>query len=584
MTEPSKETLAAVADACAQAKRTLLAYRLYGEVHEKCASLEVGLHQRLRSLVEGGEELVLEVAPGVLRLGERNVLEDDGKDAIVGCLFADGVKQLRIAPGVEDVEVVRLLRRWSTALRDRFAPDYSFSTALWEDDLAHISVRVLDALGTNEESETDQERTSSAGRVEVLMRGLQSALPSSGLTLVSPGALWALARDKSLGALGAAELNARAEAERLPVQGISDADLNGIAVALGAARQGMSQRALINAFHALTFARLEEERAGLLAFVGDLIVLLLEERRQDELQTAITTVVADATSAAPAPRLADLEAFMGCLADPRVLGALVGLFDDRERRSDARALLQYLPKRRSEALLDMLRVPTSTEGQLALLQLVAAKRPDAAALVAAGERDPQLLPELVRVGRRLSVEHVTALLEHALAQADDDAAVAREVFRKIKPPEVAAFRPQLLRAAAHKDPELRATVTNLLTRARDPEAVLLLQAGIEAGVEVDKQRAAVAGLASMGTAAARAALRALFGAKLDVDIRAAIALALAQCRDSEARPLLSVEAKRVFGPRALKAACQEALRRMDAAATTTPATPTRPATEVDDDD
>jgi len=107
---------------------------------------------------------------------------------------------------------------------------------------------------------------------------------------------------------------------------------------------------------------------------------------------------------------------------------------------------------------------------------------------------------------------------------------------------------------------------------------------VRIGVDAQRQRAAVAGLASMATPPARAALRTLFSKKLDVDLRATIALALAQTGDDEARPLLLVEARRLLGPRALKAACQEALRRLDARAATGGPAPATAANGDNDDD
>jgi len=176
----TREEIELSIDICAQIKRTLLFYRLYGNSHEQARQHEGTTFQKIKVFTDEYGSLNLDVTPDALCVGPRKVLQDDesGQEPIVACLFADGIKRVSIDAGVSTVEVARLLQQWSTAIRGHFATDYSFSSALWEDDLKHVYLTTLDAIG---EGGIDDDVDSLAARMDEILRGLRGEESASPL-------------------------------------------------------------------------------------------------------------------------------------------------------------------------------------------------------------------------------------------------------------------------------------------------------------------------------------------------------------------------------------------------------------------
>lgn len=552
------ERAAAAAEVGAALKRALVATRIYAEGHENVVTMTTAAHDKivgaLQKLAQADSEgrgesdpavLRFDVAPTALRFEERAILEDgDEREAYAGCLYSDGVQSLRLSAGIERAEVERLLLRWSTALRARFGPDHSFSTALWEDELTHVQLDVLDAVGDDGAAEVDD-----------VVVGMRAAL-SGQLSLAAPGVLWRLSRVE--GVPLPVDLDARAGAERSPIDGPSPREIAQLAASVSAARRGAPLRVVLNSFVALACLP-QRDHDEAVALAGRFVRALIAADQLDDLRKAIGRVVEAATSREP-PQLAELEAFMGVIVDDVVVDALVAALDRADRRASALALLQFVPKRQVDVLLARVNTPETPDGETALVTLIAQKKPSAAQLTAAFVADDRRGAALFRVGRRLSADDAAAVLVAAL---DGGEGVARAVFQRIKGAEVAAFRGPLVRALGHADPAVAALALGHLARAHDPAAVEPLRARA-AGVDVDAARSAVAALIAIATVDAVRALRALFGSVADKDVRAAIALGLGALGDVESVPALDAEAKRLWSPGPLKDACREALRRIAA--------------------
>lgn len=558
---PDKAVVAAVADFCSQLKRTLLAYRLYGETHEQGVHHEGISHAKLKVLTQQMEEVVLDVVGESLCFqGQRVLHDEDRQDLVVGALAVDGITQLSFTDGITRDQLSKLFRRWNMGMRGRFDSDYSMSTALWEDELEDVHLVVRDVIGEEDQDDgtaAGSERADLAGRVRALLKGLRTDQTSAAASLrVAPAALAALAKRTSIGLLSSEELKARSDAERLSLR-LVDAELTIVASALEAARKSAVPRAIYAMFLALT-GTTGAERAELLVVARRLMVELLQADRFAELSRAVTRVIERAT--VDVVRRADIEDFMAGFADDAALDVLVRAVNDRIKRDASLALLQYLPRRELPALFRSL-LKAEGDGRTALLDLATRKKPTPEQVFAVFDDDAVVAPELFRLARRISAELADALLRRGLA--DPRPGMPLQMLKRVKPQEVATFREIVRGLLDAKDDALRDEAVTLLARARDPAAVAHLQATVASTTApIEQRKRAVSALVAFDDDAARAALRALFVLDTPVELRVGIAFGLAATNDVSAVPLLEAAAKPMFADRALKAACKSAIERL----------------------
>jgi len=108
------------------------------------ASLEA-LRSGFAPVWEETDELVLAVSETELRWGDQVVHRDDsrGNDALPWTFYKDGIRELRLLPGVEGEEVVKLL---DILQRGRVASpeDDDLLTLLWEAEFTLLRYRYVD--------------------------------------------------------------------------------------------------------------------------------------------------------------------------------------------------------------------------------------------------------------------------------------------------------------------------------------------------------------------------------------------------------------------------------------------------------
>lgn len=557
---------------CAQLRKVLDGMRLYAKGHVTLDGFLKTLHQTIAAELASGEELALGVAPLSFTFQGKPISPaEKAEDSLSHLLFLDGVHRLTFSPGLELLEVVRLMEIWRAAQDGRVGATQTFATRLWEADFPHLrllSVETFSEGSASEESEgaraqEDQLRSVMSELSGDRLAGGSSAEAARGkLTRVTQEDL-KLLKLQGIAELTAEDLRRQDAAQRPAMAGLSAEEAQALVREIQAGQARVIER-VTDAVVALSSLASPEENEKLQEVFRSLLLGLARARRYGDLQGTLNHLVAfargDPTQLETRFRL--VARLIKALESVELLKVLLSGLDDPAQAEAAAAVLRFLHPSAVGALLELLSLPQTPTGRRQLMEVVASLKPDPALLVERVERSaPEVALEVLRLAASLG-EAGWAPRRAALAHSSLE--VRRAALAGLTREQLLARREDLYQSAADPDPELRRSLFQLFMSAKDRRAAPALATllGREDLVEGERKRLLVA-LGQLGGEEACAALRREFSGQKEVELKAACALALAQAGDQEARPLLQPFAGKLlsFGP--LKQACAEALKRLD---------------------
>jgi len=509
---------AAVHDAFATVKRSLALVRLHHADHDTVRDLARQAGKKLEAAVAQGD-IDIGVEAKSLSFRGKPVMLDEGTESACGTLFASGLERIVLGPGLTDEGIVTFVRVWGRAAdrRQPLSSDHTFATLMWEAGVPGVEIvpRVDDALGDAAQQEIMARRVA-------LSSSLAGAKPLP-LPSGAPPAMPALDIDAPLKVFLTRSLLAMSR-----VAGHDRTTLLGV-----------SAKAIVRALG-----------AGAVKEVADAYAAAVERGQ--------------ALAAQREGVAADLEAVCGCLATDEVRQALVagaGAVTDSAGAEAIVGVVRYLP-RRQVAVLGAVLGGASKQAKEALSQRLQRLKPadhEWGALVQAA--GAQGAADIFEVARALSPTAAASVVD-AARNVSDESFVA--VAGKLRGTELEVARPAL--TAALNKPGTAQLAEDMLIRAKDPGVVKRVLARLtDEARPIEQRKAAATALSRLDDEASRAGLRQVFGAAKNDELKAAVALALGTLRDQASRPALEAIAKKLIVDRALKRACEEALKRLDRA-------------------
>lgn len=544
------ELRAAVADVGATFKRCLALVRLYHPDHDAVRDLAVSAGAKLRAAAAlcAPDPIVFGVEARSLSFAGKPVLVDDGTESAVATLFVDGVGAVVVGGNVTDDAVVRFVRLWGRA-SDRRVPlpaDQTFSTLAWESGLEGIVVvPQADAAGGRDDvvgADLEQQRA-----LQTKQALTASLLATTPLPLPSTSA---------------------------PLPAFASLVDDSVARFVGTALLALGSAA-------------PAERAALLALVSGVLARTLAEPGTAAAPCPGLSVVGaalqktvDAARALSPEQLAarptlgkDLEAVCTCLAADEVRAALAAA----AAVVDGAALvpvLRWLPKKQLGVLLGLCGLPRAKEALgKRLAELHVADHEWAGLAQQAGVAGVDVVFAAARGKGAAAAVAVVEAARGFANDADGDACFVG-LLKQLRGPEVEAARTVLYAAMAR--PQSAGVAEDMLVRLKDAAVLPRIAARLnDEARPVEQRRLAALALTRFdddeGAAAdpardGKAQLRHAFATVKNDEVKAAIASALATAKDQTARPLLEAVAKKLIVDRGLKKACEEAVKRLDGAA------------------
>ena len=587
MTDPSVDTEAAAAERTRQArevvvllKRVLTTYRSYAPGHE---ARKAAITELARSMLRFGEawgDLGLQITSKAFFFDDEPLVSDEREeDATTRPLFIEGIQGLTFTRGVELDELDRFVSLWHIAANARFPDGRSLSTEIWEADFKAVETRVVENFA--EGADAEDGAGGGGGRVRreelavALADGMTAAKLPGGTVVDGKGVRFVSGADllplTSAAASGMTDdvLSRLAAGRREVVNPLTEAER----AALVAELTG-SATTVVRAHRTLWVLAPDastEDREPLSALVARVTRRFLDDGAIDLLRQGLTQTL-QAARVDP-DRAGQVGAFFAPLAAADVVGPLVNAARDPGRRADAVAVLAFLDPSAMGFVLERIDdVIDDVDARSALLELVARKGTTTALFARAlaslsTTTAPQTATVLLETLGKLRPGAIVELLPAGLAHPLP--AVRRAVLARVPVDAVADVAGVLTEAFTRDgDANVRREVLGLLMRAKSPAAIApLLSLAQRADVDVDERQTYLKAIATFGVAASpvvASTVRRMFETEKDVDLRGACALVLGSVGDDGSRALLDAEARRLFGNKTLKAACAEALKRLDA--------------------
>ncbi len=563
-------------------RRTLNAFRAYPEGHDTRRAAMDDLVRAIRSFTARWEDLPLQITAKAFYFQDELLLADEREeDATTRPLFVDGIQELRFTSGCTKEEVSHVLSLWHAAVTSRFADGRSLATELWDADLKGIEIRSIESFSDGSEVD-DPSVTSTAssgvrrvtGAAALFEEMSAEKLPGGRVTSSKGDRLVASSELVSLASAQARTmdddvLERLAHAPRKVVDPLTPEERERLHNELTA-----SAATLVRAHRTLwTLASdaAPDDEQKLAALVARVATRFLDDGAIDLLRQGLTqTLMAARLDINRASHIGD---FLAPLASAKVVHPLVMALRDPARRDDAVAVLSFLhPSTLGlvlERLSDVVDDPAARVlvEQLVLRKSVALPLFGRAVSAATGRSAPQAVALLLDLAAKVHPKGLDQILPACLVHPSP---LARTAGLARVPAEALPSVARSLADALGKESsnEVRREIHALLMRAKSPLAIEpMLALALRADLALDERQTYLRSIAAFGPAASKAAaapLRQLFATEKDPLLRAPCALALGSMGDGESRSALESERRRIFGNRALKAACAEALKRLDA--------------------
>ena len=547
-------------------ERTLKSFRQFGVRHRSSAGFTEDAVRKLAAYTAQYGELALSVVGSdLLDDGESVYSDPELRTSYPFLLFRDGVKRVIFEHGVELAEIATLcgILRDQSLLGTNVALEDDLVTLLWDADLPHVRYVVSESFKQDDDLDQEKKREQMIARIrsDALARELPSELSAR---FVRPPK--EADRERATQDLDVASAWERGN-EIAKDQAARDALV----------AQIDTDDTLLRKFLEIVFVEIlahqdEKIRADLIKLVRDFAV---EATRRDRLAEAIGVLKALgelARSAGSQGRRVAQE-ILGMIATPELLAEVMNQLGiaDEAGTEPLLTFLALIPAKESRAVVAHLSVVGQQARRRAVCQLLADRLGDDLAQVGEQVRDAhdELALDLVYLLKQSNSPRARVELLVALDHASSE--VRRAAFDAIRIG-ARAEDPTVVGAAllALEDPDEEVRRAGLLTLPRTVDSDIARRLRTVIGRDAfdgwdysDKRRAFLAYAAASGRRASKELLealgaRAVFSNDDLEDRRCCAALALASLGDDAHLPTLEAEAKRMFGSKRIKDACEAA--------------------------
>lgn len=567
----SKHTLAS--EVCLHLTKLLASYRTYGPDHTNCEAFLERLWQRLSALLAKFEELPLYLSMAGIMVDDKSVYTPENPaSSIVQPLVLDGVQRVVIARGIPREEVVSFVRLWYDAFGQAAGAEHTFVNSVWMANFPHIRVVAVETFSEAPIFEGERERKTDIATLISALGG-QSHVPRSrnagrpAYMRLSREDLQLIQNDV-LTSVTPEELERQDLAKRPPVAGLQAADMTQLAREINTDLQSATDRSLRALDHAVA-----QTQSGDVMEASEIVARLasgfVDVGKPEHLPAALTQlrqVVARARQELTHPnvRAAFRERIGRAFESETTLVAIARCLDNPSAADGAELALRLLRPQAVPLLLDTLRQVRSSVGRKRLATVLAAMKPSGQEVAMRVKTfEAPIARDLALIMDGLPEADAALVRRSALAHKD---AQFRKLFvESLTLEHVGQVRRELYPLLQDADAGVRAVALVALVKVRDANVVPLIAPLLgREDLDATERQNIIAALSALGGEAACAALRKEFETRKDDAIKAACAIALAKAGDEAARPLLVAAAKKFFAGKALKDACAEALRLLDA--------------------
>ena len=577
-------------------KKLLDARRMFEPGHETFAGLQDHVWKKIRAYLENFGDLCMELSATTVTIEEKDVITASREDESISyALFSGGVHEILLAPSLKRTEFFTFLEIWASAAVKRTDPEKenieSLMTQFWEADFQAIE---LVAISTTSEGGVDEEELARQQELRRVMKSVTGGIAdfkANGEVKQSAESFWQMREDDpnkptpgerlnvddpTAVQLLATELNMTLTpddvvapmAPAVPPPTAEEQDAMRAAIERGWT-EGVAARFLLSLFTVAPEAN-EGELESMVTAIARVLEAMVGANRFDEIHETLEDAKAIiAASRDPNRGFMVYGRLLEALTAPSVVDPAIAALDHPEEAPGAAKILMLLGSESLDTLLGGLDRLRTAEAIERLLEIIGSKRPPPGALArVARDARPDVAKAILQfsAARGLEAEEVRrAVLNHP------DRAIRRRMIETLTPADVPNVARQLHPLFVDGDRIIRERALLLCLQAADRSAVPRLSAVLDERKlpAPDLVKFATA-LGKLGGVEAGIVLRKAFTSGKDTDVRAACALALADMGDRASKPLLEKEAGRFLNRGGLKAACLEALRRLEARTTYAP--------------
>ncbi|MBL92456.1 MAG: hypothetical protein CMH56_11675 [Myxococcales bacterium] len=565
-----------VRDLAVQLRKVLVSYAPGKSDSTIRQQLEKDLFSKLSGYCDVHGLLALDCFPFELRWENETVYQSDNQeDAIAHALYCDGINRVTFRKGLTENEVISFCEIWAKSLAGQMSHTQNIVTETWEADMAHIeldSKRHFDLILHADEQV--------AATVTQAYQSFSQWLTPKGLWRKTKRqdvlAHVVTEKEAHLGALGIHQLDGLAP--------LVEEDLTTLVRGVDLPMTFIAQDLLDE-----RLAALEEEAEKNYLYQGETVEkiirifwqisqkpqaknapMLLEGlwRAFDQLigmgaLLDITQVLSAIQSEEKDEAL--FSGFVQYFERPQVLDQLIPSLDQTEQQKNIVDLLSHVRSSEHARLFPYLKRLKTDSGLKSLIDIIAAMGPDADTIVSYLSPDaPRLVEILLVLAQRKNAPLYRKVRDTVLNY--EQPAMWLLVLKNMPRSELLERKRELLERIPRAEKDYERFLFNVLVNEKDPNIVPYVEKKINsASLTLEERKRWVHALAAIGGEKSLVRLRRILGMpKLAVDLRITAALSLGKLNDEESRSLLQeISKKKLFGNKALKEACLNALRRMD---------------------
>ncbi len=560
-------------------RKTMSAFRSYPEGHSARIAATSHLYSALAQAT-AVEPLTLHVTSRAFFFDDAPVSAEESEgETLTRPLFVEGIQGLTFTTALTLEELERFLVLFHVAAAARFPEGHSLTTELWEAHLQGIETTIVENLSDGVTADAGLDDADAARARDERIKTLTDEMMSVRLPRGDPGDGSPTRKVSSADVAPLVSSSTLADAlgqrinfdSRELTLSVDEEECRALASALCETTETIA-RTHQTIWRIAAYGE-PNDQEKLQALAARVTMRFVEEGSLAVLRQGLSRTLAEARNTPH--RMADIGRFFEILAAPEIVSILVTATCDEERRHEAVDVLTFLAPRHMSLVLERVEsvadVPAARD---ALLRLVVRKSPTTESFAAAIDRlktsaAAQTTTALIDTLREIRPEAVGQVVLACLSNTNPD--VRRAVLKKIDTDQLGLLAPTLAKVLAEEpERDLRDAMVLMLVKAKRAEAVAALISLLRRRDIVTEERQTVLrALCHVGSEVAddaKAFLRQMFQSERDGDVLCSLALALGSVGDEQARGLLAAEAKRLFAPAALRAACVEAQNRLDARA------------------
>jgi hypothetical protein len=569
----------AAADVCRDIRKSLTTFRMYEPDHNARTEAGIELFKTVTNANETMGEISLQISANSILWADNAIYSEEGSqsDSLTRNLFMDGVQKINFLPGVLQSELDGFLVLWHIAIHGQFPPGHSFSTRVWESDYSFISLQVVESFADVLESTGAEGRSTREKNIEdlstlILQKEAPRAPPdgmirASNLPIAADVNVIAMQLE-NIGGIDPAKLPPHDLRSMKGIHPLTNEEMSLMVSQIRSSLQDSAgQRALAILWAMLPIVSSKQDTTSLERLVQRVFRMLIGEGAYDELDDGIKNIIT-MVRAVPA-RFPELEHFLAHLMTEEGLNHLVSMLSHPERQQFGIDILRYLPGNQLWKLVAQLSSAKDKNTRGLLVGLIQKKGVSVDVLVEELKRigpqttDLDYLDELYSLTETLQDEESDQFINAGLAHIDRR--VRTYTFNNLTQESLARYSERFYRLLADPSSEIWRLVLNNLVRLRDQGAVPHLIPILNADkASLENRKTVIRSLGAIGGARAAAALEKVFMGKDSMEIRCAAALSLGNVGDPlKWKEIFQKEVKKLLGNKELKAACTEALRRIE---------------------